>query len=101
IARRIGYLYIERNSLNMQSAILDTPEFFWEHPEVEAIYKMTIEDLDLNKRADILNNRLQILHDMFELLGNEINHRHSTILEWIIIFLIAVEVVQTLSHQFF
>ena len=30
ITKRIGYIMVERNRVNLQNSFFDTPEFFWE-----------------------------------------------------------------------
>ena len=100
IRKKMGELFIERSSVNLHSDILDVPEFFWDHSEVEPLYTMVANHLDLETRLQVLNQRLDIVHDLFEMLGNELNHQHSSKLEWIIIWLIVIEVVITLLHQY-
>ncbi|MDB6081252.1 MAG: hypothetical protein JWO53_524 [Chlamydiia bacterium] len=100
IRKKMGELFIERSSINLHSDILDIPEFFWDHSEVEPLYTMIAMHLDLETRLEVLNQRLDIVHDLFEMLGNELNHQHSSKLEWIIIWLIVIEVVITLVHQY-
>lgn len=100
ISQKIGKLFIERNSINLYCDILDTPEFFWEYPELEHFYLMTVNDLDIKDRTEILNRRLDIMRELFSILGDELNHRHSSTLEWIIIWLILIEVILTLLFKF-
>jgi uncharacterized Rmd1/YagE family protein len=101
ISRKIGEIYIERTSINLHTEILDIPEFFWEHPKLETYYRRTSHYLDINGRAEILNKRLGVLHELFEILSNELNHQHSTRLEWTIIILIMIEVTLALFHDIF
>jgi len=96
IRRKMGELFIERNSINLHVDILDTPEFFWEYSELEPLYAMTANYLDVETRVEVLNHRLDVVRELFEMLGNELNHQHSSRLEWTIIFLIVIEVVLTL-----
>jgi uncharacterized Rmd1/YagE family protein len=43
------------------SDILDTPEFFWDHPELEAkYYSPAIASLDLKQRVAVLNKKLEV-----------------------------------------
>lgn len=92
IRRKTGQLFIERSSINLHLDVLDTPEIFWEFPELEPLYKMAAIYLDINTRVEILNHRLNVLHELLEMLGNELNHQHSSRLEWTIILLIVIEV---------
>lgn len=100
IRKKMGELFIERNSINLHLDVLDTPEFFWDHPELEPYYNLIANYLDLTNRLEVLNQRLDIVHELFEMLGNELNHQHSSRLEWTIIFLIIIEVALSLFRDF-
>lgn len=93
IAKTIGQLFLERSSVNLHTDILDTPEIFWEYPENEPPYRMVANYLDVQTRVDVLNKRLNIVKELLEMLSTELNHRHSSRLEWIIIVLIFLEIV--------
>ncbi len=99
IRKKMGELFIERTSINLHLDILDVPEYFWEHSELEPLYRMIANHLDLGPRLQVLNQRLDIVHDLFEMLGNELNHQHSSKLEWIIIWLIVIEVIISIFHE--
>jgi len=101
IRKMRGSLFIERSSINLHFDVLDVPEYFWEHFELEPIYTLIANYLDLETRVEVLNQRLDIIHDLFEVLGNELNHQHSSRLEWIIILLIAIEVVAMFIRELF
>lgn len=101
ISRTIGELFIKRNSINLHCDILDTPEFFWEYPELDPMYRSTVNYLDVFTRVDVLNKRLNIVNELLEMLGNQLNHQHSSTLEWIIIALIVIEVIIALSKEVF
>lgn len=98
IRRKMGELFIERNSINLHMDILDTPEFFWEYPELEPLYMMVANYLDLRTRVEILNQRLNIIHGLFEMLGTELNHLHSNRLELTIVCLIVIEIILSIFH---
>jgi hypothetical protein len=49
--------------------------------------------LKIDRRLDVLNARMDIMKELFELLHNELDHRHGSFLEWIVIVLIVVEIV--------
>ena len=101
IRRKMGELFIERSSINLHVDVLDTPEFFWEYTELEPLYAMTAKYLDVETRVEVLNQRLDVIHELFEMLGNELNHQHSSRLEWTIIVLIVMEVCLTLLRDVF
>ncbi len=99
IAKKMGKLFLERSSINLHSDILDTPEFFWDHPELEPIYHLTANDQDIKQRVDILNKRLNLIHELFQMLSDVFNNRHSSLLEIIIIILIGIEIILTIGFK--
>lgn len=101
IRRKMGELFIDRNSINLHVNVLDAPEFFWEYPEFDPLYKMAAIYLDLENREQVLSQRLRVLHELFEMLGTELNNQHSSRLEWIIIMLIVIEVAVSLLTEVF
>ncbi len=100
ISKQIGFLFNERYSINLHSDILDTPEFFWRKPSYEPLYLMTADFQDIQVRQNILNHRLNMIHELYTLLSNELNYKHSTRLELIIVFLITIEVLTGFVHLF-
>lgn len=98
---KIGELLQERHSINLHSTILDTPEFFWRRPKYEQYYEMGIDFMDVEFRLGILNNRLEVLNELYEVLSNELHHKHTSRLEIIIIVLIFIEIVIALLKEFF
>jgi uncharacterized Rmd1/YagE family protein len=100
LAQQLGGLFAERNSINLHTDILDTPEFFWRRPKFEPYYMMAAEYMDIQTRLDILNKRLNVIHELYEALSNELNHLHSSRLELIIIYLIVIEVVLVILKDF-
>jgi uncharacterized Rmd1/YagE family protein len=101
IRRMMGRLFIDRHSINLHQELLDTPEFFWEYSELEPIYNLVAHYLDIERRVNVLNQRLTVLKELFDMLNNEINHKHSNRLEWTIIWLIVIEVMIALSKDIF
>lgn len=94
--QRIGEIFIARSSINLSSEYLDTPEFFWRNPNLEPFYIMTKKFLDLPSRVMALNQKLDVLQELLDILNSQVQHRHSSMLETIIIILIVVEIVISL-----
>lgn len=92
LSKQLGRLFNTRYSVNLHSDILDIPEFFWRRPSFEPIYHMTVEFQDIILRQGILNNHLNLIHELFTVLSSDLNHRHTSRLEVIIVLLIAIEV---------
>jgi len=101
LRKKIGQLFLDRSSINLHLDVLDTPEFYWEHPEFEAVYALMANELDLESRTRALNQQLDFMHEMFDMLSTELNHQHSSRLEWAIIFLIVIEVLLLSLHDIF
>jgi len=101
IRKKMGELFIERNSINLHVDVLDTPEFFWEHSELEPLYRTIASYLDIETRVEVLNHRLDVVHELFGMLGSELNHQHSSRLEITIILLIVIEVILSLMRDVF
>jgi len=101
ISKLMGSLLLQRNEVNLQSDILDTPEFFWEFDEYESHYRAMINYLDVHQRVKVLNIRLAIIQEMLGLLRTELESKQSHFLEWIIIVLIIFELLIALFQFIF
>lgn len=93
ISKKIGELFVNRFYINMNTDILDTPEIFWDHDDFTDTYEYFRKYLDISKRVEILNHRLDIIKDLYDMLQNEMTIQHGYKLEWIVIYLICVEVI--------
>lgn len=93
IAKERGRLFLTKSKIYLHFELLDTPDFFWEYPELEEYYHATRKYLELNSRIEILNRKLNILHEILTILADEQKHKYSSLLEWIIIILIALEII--------
>lgn len=101
ISQKIGELFIDRSSVNLHSDILDEPEFFWEYPEHQSLYRDIAKCLDLTTRIEVLNSRLNIIGELLGMLSDQLNYQHSSTLEWTIIWLITIEVVLAVLRDIF
>lgn len=102
ISKRIGEIFLERSSVNLTGEYFDVPEYFWQYPNLENYYIMTEQFLDIPKRVAALNYKLDVLHELFDMLNNQLQHSHSSMLEFIIILLIFIEIVFSVFHvQFY
>ncbi|MEI6628395.1 MAG: RMD1 family protein, partial [Alphaproteobacteria bacterium] len=96
ISQHLGKLFSQKNSINLDSYALDTPEFFWKRPRYEPFYQQAVDFLDIEVRLNILNGKLNLVHELYQILSDELKHAHSSFLEWIIIVLILFEVIISL-----
>jgi uncharacterized Rmd1/YagE family protein len=93
IRKLIGELLAARYSVNLVSDILDTPEFFWQRPELERLYVECAAAVELKQRSRVLEVRAQVVNDALHILNSELASASSMRIERAILFLIAVEVV--------
>ena len=100
ISKKIGELFLVKSKINLHYDLLDTPEFFWEYPEYENQYEIMIKYLDIKPRIEVLNKKVEIIQELLHVLGDEQKHKYSLFLEWIIIILIAFEILINLREHF-
>ncbi|KAI9488673.1 hypothetical protein BDB00DRAFT_772023 [Zychaea mexicana] len=93
ITKKIGQLFIMRINVNLVSNILDTPEIFWSEPALEPLYSAIRGYLEISQRVELLNQRVEVISDLLEMLKDHLNSSHGEHLEWIVIWLIAMEIV--------
>lgn len=111
ITKKIGQLFIMRINVNLVSNILDTPEIFWSEPTLEPLYSAIRGYLEISQRVELLNQRVEVISDLLDMLKDHLNSSHGKesclgmcvdqhlihllgeYLEWIVIWLIAMEIV--------
>jgi len=101
LSRLRGRLYITKSDVMLNYDLLDVPDFFWEYPELDSLYSMVADYLEIRQRVEVLSKKLETIHELFDMMADEQKHRHSSMLEWIIIWLIAIEIVIFLVHDIF
>jgi len=99
LSKMRGRLFLVKAEINLQHGLLDTPEFFWEYPELEPTYMAMNRYLDIHPRIEVLNRKMEVIHELFSMLADEQNHYHSSKLEWIIIVLITLEICVFFLHD--
>lgn len=100
IARRMGRLYIIRSDLCLHSTVTEMPDHFYEIDLFAQEFNKIREYLNISNRLEIINSRFELLHELFEIVGNQQETAHASKLEWIVIWLIVVEVVLGLVELF-
>jgi hypothetical protein len=88
-----------RGKINLHSTLMDTPDQYWEEHELEKIFESMRDHLDVTRRIETLNERLEHLHHMVDVLKHDRQDRLSTNLELWIIVLIFVEIVCSLLEK--
>eukprot|EP00754_Rhynchopus_humris_P022766 Rhum_TRINITY_DN14805_c32_g1::Rhum_TRINITY_DN14805_c32_g1_i1::g.121554::m.121554 len=93
VAKIRGSLFLHRMYVNLHTDVLETPEFFWNRTDLEPLYLQARRYMEISHRTEVLNKRLEIVHDLFAAFHEELNTTHGNYLEWIIIWLIVAEIV--------
>jgi uncharacterized Rmd1/YagE family protein len=96
IFKRMGEIFLARRSINLNIEYLDAPEFFWRNPNLEPYYIMIKKFLEIRNRVMALNQKLDVLQELLDILHSQVQHRHLSLLESIIILLIVVEIIVSL-----
>lgn len=90
---QIGELFILRINIHLQGSVLDSPELMWAEPHLEPVYAAVRSYLEIGQRVTLLTERLDVISDLLAVLREQGSRRHDEILEWIVIVLIAAEIV--------
>lgn len=98
LSKRMGEIFLARSQVNLYSEFLSVPKYFWHYPGIESYYVSTAEFLDIETRAKTLNKKLDSLQQILDILTNELQYRHSSYLEIVIILLIMIEIILTLAQ---
>ncbi|MDH3327516.1 MAG: RMD1 family protein [Gammaproteobacteria bacterium] len=101
LAKLRGRLFLSKSDIMLNYDLLDTPNFFWDYPELDSYYFIVIDYLEVKQRMEVLSKKLETIHELFGMIADELRHKHSSLLEWIIIWLIAFEIVVFLTHDVF
>lgn len=92
IMKSIGELFILRINVNLHGSVLDSPELMWSEPHLEPIYQAARGYLEITQRVTLLNQRLEVISDLLQMLKEQMGYAHGEYLEFIVIVLIAVEI---------
>ena len=100
IYQRFGHLLDLRAQLNLYSELADDlPDLFWDTKQelgLENYYHQVGQTLDVLQRIKILNQKMDYAEEIIGNLRDMRSEIHSSRLEWIIIWLIAFEVLHTI-----
>lgn len=94
IKKFIGRILNRKHEINIKLNLIDTPEYFWENPEIESYYHKSRNYFEIDQRTETINLKLSNLQDTLEILRDEKNAHHTAKLELIIIILILIEIIQ-------
>lgn len=96
VSRLMGQLFLDRYRYHLSGDLLMTPAFFWENEQYLPSYRRVERYLELRERGEVLNKRVEVVQELYQLLGEELNNQNSAALELAITMMIAFEILLTL-----
>lgn len=93
LKRFIGKTLNIKNRISENLYIFDSPDITWEDEQLNKLNAGLKQTFDLKDRYHLIHDRLDIIKENLDLFKDIMDHKESARLEWIIIILILVEVV--------
>lgn len=93
LKRFIGKVLNIKNKISENLYIFDSPEITWENESLNKLNQDLKQSFDLKDRYRLIHDRIEIIKENLELFRDIMDHKESSRLEWIIIILIVIEVI--------
>lgn len=100
LSRFAKQLVLIRHDMLIDLYLLDKPNILWDNEAAEILYNKLANILELKDRFDIVEYKLNSIKDDIIMVMDLTNHNHSSLLEWIIIILILIEIIMGLIEWF-
>jgi len=97
----IGKALTIKNRIANNLYIFDTPPIAWDNEYLNKIDRGMKKEFDLQGRTRNIHDDIKIITENLDLFTNFVFHRRSTYLEWIVILLIFIEVMNILIGRLF
>lgn len=59
--KKIGKLHLKKNEINLDTDILDIPDYFWNNDVYQPHFNAVSKYFEINKRTEVINHRLNII----------------------------------------
>ncbi|GAL66829.1 RMD1 family protein [Jejuia pallidilutea] len=92
LKRFIGKVLNIKNKITENLYIFDAPDITWEKEQLNKLNQDLKQSFDLKDRYRLIHDRIEIIKENLELFKDIMDHKESSRLEWIIIILIVIEV---------
>jgi uncharacterized Rmd1/YagE family protein len=93
LKKYIGKTLLLKNRISQHLYIFDSPPETWEDERIDKLHTDLKRNFDLTERFRGVADSLGIVKENLELFRDILQYRNSVFLEWIIIALIAIEVI--------
>jgi required for meiotic nuclear division protein 1 len=97
----IGKTLLLKNRIAENLYIFDSPAETWENERLDKLYTDLKRNFDLTERFRNVSEGLGIVKDNLELFKDILQYRNSVFLEWVVIILIAIEVLHFVIEEIF
>ena len=101
LKKYIGKTLNLKNRITENLYIFDSPEETWEDENLHKLDQGLKKTFDLQTRFRTIQEGLAIIKENLELFKDLLQYRNSIVLEWIVIILIFVEVINLLVEKIF
>lgn len=95
----IGKTMNLKNTIAEDLFVFDSPDVAWNSKDLSDLDYKLKDELDIIKRHQGIENSLNVIKENLDLFKDILQHKYSSLLEWIIIILILFEVVQVIVEK--
>ncbi|VDO41324.1 unnamed protein product [Brugia timori] len=99
VLMQTGTLLSLRHSINLNTNLIDS-DFYWEKQDLEPYYRMALKHFAVAGRRRMLNAQLDYCSEILKVVNGMQNHNCEARLEWMIIYLIVIEVFFAIIDHF-
>ena len=100
LKKYIGKTLLLKNRIAENLYIFDSPPETWEDERLDKLHSELKKNFDLQDRFRNVSHGLGIVKENLELIKDIMHYRNSIYLEWIVITLIAIEVINFFIEKF-
>jgi uncharacterized Rmd1/YagE family protein len=95
ILKHIGNALLVQHRVSGRVAVAEKPDAVWDRPDLDRLYARLQDEYELTERADALSRKLAVISETAQVLTDIIDTKRSLRLEFIIVVLIAFEIIIT------
>lgn len=97
--KRIGALLLLEQHMVGRAEINEKPEVLWEHPKLERMYALLVDEFEIRERSAALERKIDLVARTMRTLVDLLDTRHTLHVEWYIVLLIVFEIVLALLYR--
>ena len=98
ILKLIGEALLVQHRVSGRVAVAEDPDVLWDRPDLSRLYARLKDEYELKDRVESLNRKLTVISDTARALTDMSDTARSLRLEWLIVGLIAFEIVITIGQ---